>query len=162
AQPPVDLRCVELVVVEGPDRGRRLLVDQRVVRVGTAPGNHLRLADPTVSRVHCELHLSKGGVRILDTGSTNGTFVDSTRVRDAELIAGGTIRVGATVLRVELGDESIQIPISEAYSFGHVIGASVEMRRVYAVLERASQTEATVLIRGETGTGKELVAKAIH
>ncbi|AKU94068.1 two component, sigma54 specific, transcriptional regulator, Fis family [Labilithrix luteola] len=162
AAPPLDLRSVDIVVVEGPDRGRRFVIEERIVRVGTAPGSHLRLADPTVSRVHCELRLNKGGVRILDTGSTNGTFVDGTRVRDAELVAGGTIRVGATVLLVELGEESVHIPISDSCRFGAVIGAGVEMRRVYAVLERAAPTEATVLIRGETGTGKELVAKAIH
>ncbi len=144
------------------DRGLTVAVSDGALKIGTSPGNPMRLTDPTVSRIHCEISPIPGGVRITDDGSTNGTYVDGHRVRDADLGTGSTIRVGATTLRVVVGEEMLQIPLSDRQSFGGVVGASVAMRRVYGVMERAAPSNATVLLQGETGTGKELVARAIH
>jgi DNA-binding NtrC family response regulator len=152
----------EIVVIDGPDGGKRFTLSTEGAKLGTAPGSQMRLNDSTVSRIHCELSLVPGGVRLVDSGSTNGTFLDGHRVRDVDLHAGATVRVGATVLRVSLGEDSITIPLSQRDSFGGVIGRSVEMRHVYALMDRSAATNATVLLRGETGTGKELVARAIH
>ena len=132
------------------------------MKIGTSPGNKLRLTDPTVSRIHCELSPIPGGVRVTDEGSTNGTWVDGHRVRDVDVGSGATVRIGATTLRVQVGDDTLEIPLSNRDSFGGVVGSSVAMRRVYAVMERAAPSTATVLLQGETGTGKELVARAIH
>jgi transcriptional regulator with PAS, ATPase and Fis domain len=162
AEAALHVHTAEIVVLDGPDRGRRHTLAAGTAKIGTAPGNHLRLTDPTVSRIHCELTLVPGGVRIADTGSTNGTFVDGHRVRDADLGGGTSVRIGATTFRVSVGDDSISVPLAARDSFGGVVGASVEMRRVYALMERAAPTNSTVLLQGETGTGKELVARAIH
>jgi len=158
----IEVTSVELSVIDGPDRGRRLRVAEPLVHVGTAPGSQLQLTDPTVSRLHCEVQLGPEGVRIVDSGSTNGTFVDGVRLRDGFLANGASMRVGTTTLRVQFGSEPYRLPLSMRDHFGDVLGGSVEMRRLYAVLERVSPTEATILIQGETGTGKEMVARAIH
>jgi transcriptional regulator with PAS, ATPase and Fis domain len=158
----LDLQGLELTVIDGPDRGKSLGVSDTTARVGTGPGNGLVLSDPTVSRVHCEVRLTREGVAIVDAGSTNGTFVDGVRVRDAFLVSGSVVRLGGTTLRAVVGEETLRLPLSSKDGFGALIGGSVEMRRVYAVLERVSSTEATVLIQGETGTGKEVVARSIH
>jgi len=152
----------EIVVVEGPDRGQRLSLGPLPVRVGTALGSQLRLTDRTVSRLHVQLTPRRDSVRLVDAGSTNGTFVDGIRAHDVELSGGASIRVGATVLRLEMGSEPGHVALSQRTRFGSLLGASVEMRRLYAVLELAAPTHATVLIQGETGTGKELVAREIH
>ncbi len=158
----LDLCSLRIAVIDGPDRGASVVVTQGTTTVGSAASNKLRLKDPTVSRVHCELELRRDGARIVDLESTNGTFVDGVRVRDADVKVGSSIRIGATTLRVSAGDDVVHIPASSRSECGDLVGASIELRRVYAVIERVAPTEATVLIQGATGTGKDLVARAIH
>jgi transcriptional regulator with PAS, ATPase and Fis domain len=153
---------VELCVVEGPDAGKRLRIDKGSARIGTGRGNELVLGDRTVSRVHCEVVVRPEGVALRDSGSTNGTFLEGHRVRDVDLGHGASIRIGQTVLQVEIGGEAAFLPLSERDSFGEVLGKSQAMRHVFALLERAASTDSTVLVLGETGTGKELVAQAVH
>jgi transcriptional regulator with PAS, ATPase and Fis domain len=158
----LSLRQVELLVVDGPDRGKSLQISGGRASVGTALRNDLRLGDPTVSRVHFELTSGRDGGRLVDEGSTNGTFIEDVRVHDVELTAGATLRLGSTSLRLAFGEGTERVPLSPRTTFGGVVGGSVEMRRVYAVLERVAPTDATVLLQGETGTGKDVVARAIH
>ena len=159
--PTAPLLGVDLVVIEGPDRGARTLASG-ITRIGTAASNNLRLTDPTVSRLHCELRLRERSVQITDAGSTNGTFVEGVRVADAELTPGAVVRVGATSIRVEAASAPTRIPLSHRDRFGELLGGSIAMRRVYAVLERLAATDTTALIQGETGTGKELAARGVH
>ncbi len=153
---------IELTVVEGPDRGRHLRLTDEVARIGTAKGACLKLSDPTVSRLHCELTLQADGVRMVDAGSTNGTYVQGHRVRDVDLRPGSLVCLGATTLRIDLSGGASYVELSSRDSFGELRGGSREMRRIYAVLEKAAATDATLLITGETGTGKELAAQAVH
>ncbi len=152
----------ELIVVQGPDTGERFKLTEGVARIGTAPSNDLRLTDPTVSRIHTELRLADNGILVRDAGSTNGTFIDGLRVVEATVGAGATIHIGATTVRVEFGEEPTFTEVSPKDSFGDLLGASIDMRRVFAILERVAESNATVLLQGETGTGKDVAARAIH
>jgi transcriptional regulator with GAF, ATPase, and Fis domain len=163
----IDVPAVELAVASGPDAGKRvhLARDERpstVAHVGVAPGNDLVLTDPTVSRMHCEVQVAESGVRILDAGSTNGTLVDGVRVRDADLRHDSLVGIGQTTIRVIIGPERLAVELSPRDRFGELLGASKAMRKLFAVLERVAPTDATLLIQGETGTGKELVARSVH
>jgi transcriptional regulator with GAF, ATPase, and Fis domain len=153
---------VVLVVVDGPDRGARAEVHGGVARIGTAEGSDLRLTDRTASRVHCELRVKPKGILVKDAGSTNGTLADGIRLIEAEVPAGATLRIGGTSVRVEITDEPAFLEVSTSESFGELVGASVEMRRLYAMLERVASTDTTALVQGETGTGKDVVARSIH
>jgi pSer/pThr/pTyr-binding forkhead associated (FHA) protein len=153
---------VVLVVVDGPDRGTRAEVHGGIARIGTAEGSDLRLSDRTSSRVHCELRVRPKGILVRDAGSTNGTFADGIRLVEAEVPAGTTLRIGGTSVRIEITDEPAFLDVSSRASFGDLVGSSMEMRRLYAMLERIASNDTTALVQGETGTGKDVVARAIH
>ena len=153
---------VELVVTEGASRGKRAAVVAGVAKIGSAPGNDLQLVDPTVSRFHCELRVRGDAIALRDVGSTNGTIVDGVRIRDADVPPGALLHLGQTVVRVEVGDEPAFVDVSDKASFGELVGSSVAMRRLYAILERVAATDTTLLVMGETGTGKEVVARSLH
>ena len=130
--------------------------------LGAHPSNHVVLQDRTVSRFHCEVRAGEDGVRLIDLESKNGTFVDGVRVTSAWLKEGSTLQLGDTTLRFHLIPERAAIPISAHDTFGGLDGKSVAMRTVFAILERVAPTDSTVLLEGETGTGKEATAEAIH
>ena len=120
------------------------------------------LVDPAVSRRHATIAPTKGGFRVVDLGSTNGTFVDGVAIKEVVVPVGTTLRLGGTVVELLPAEEFLDVPPSAATSFGALFGASLPMRRVYSVLERASQSDVPVLLLGESGTGKELAARAVH
>jgi DNA-binding NtrC family response regulator len=154
-----------VAVVDGPNRGPHITLDgsqpSRIL-VGKSPACTLRLDDPEVSRRHAAIDVVDEELCVTDLDSTTGTFVNGARVTGARLRGGEVVAVGATTLRVDrLGDGLAQAP-SNATSFGRVVGASTEMRRLYPLCERLAASDVAVLIEGETGTGKEALAESLH
>jgi DNA-binding NtrC family response regulator len=133
-----------------------------VARIGSRFGNEVVLADETVSRAHLEIAADEHGYRLRDLGSTNGTFVDGYRAADIYLRPGSVIRLGRTEITFEPLTAEADVPATAADRFGPLVGRSIAMRELFATLERAAPTDATILCEGETGTGKELLAEAIH
>jgi transcriptional regulator with GAF, ATPase, and Fis domain len=129
--------------------------------IGKAPTNDLVLSDDTVSRNHCELTRTGEGIHVTDLGSTNGTRIDGTRVQDAVLSPGSVLRVGEVEIAVRPAAQRVEVLPSEAGEFGGVLGRALSMRTIFGVLERIAPTDATVLLEGETGTGKDVFARAI-
>lgn len=156
------LQKVRLTVVEGPDLGSSFEAAQDEIRVGSSDENDLALRDPAVSRRHVSLRLTAEGIRVRDLGSTNGVHLGDMRVHDCVVPGSVDLTLGATKIRVEALGETVEKDISAAIRFGRLVGASATMREVFAVLERVAASELTVLVEGEPGTGKELVADAIH
>jgi len=151
-----------LEVTAGPDKGRSARTLGALLRVGTDAGNDLVLTDPTVSRRHLEVERMAGGTLAKDLGSRNGCFLDGRRVLQAFLEPGDQVTLGNT--RVQLRREG-QATVVEALGgerFGELVGGSEPMRVLFADLRRLSREEGHVLLEGETGTGKELAARAIH
>ncbi len=151
-----------LVVIKGPDKGRALTLDKDELSVGSGAPVDLRLSDAAVSRAHFSLRVTETGVLLTDLESTNGTFVDDRRVRAVYLRPGDRIELGKSCLRLEAARAGVDVPLSDAHQFGALIGQSVAARRLFATLEQLAPTEMTVLLLGETGTGKEVTARALH
>ncbi len=154
-----------LTVVQGPDRGLALTIDATrpsAVLIGHGPACELRLSDRMASRRHLSVDVLESRLHLVDLGSTNGTLVNEVAVSDAYLRGGEVVRIGQTALRVELESEAAIVPLSEASGFGRVVGASREMRRLYPLCERLASVTVPVVIEGETGTGKELLAESLH
>jgi DNA-binding NtrC family response regulator len=165
SQPPVTSPTVTVTVVEGPSAGLRVVFDDlahRQALVGQSPTCDVRLADKTVSRRHLALGLGDLGVVLDDLESTNGTRVAGLRVERAILVGGESIELGSSTLRLEIGAERRPLPAADAASFGAFLGASASARRLYLVLARFAQLEVPLLLQGEAGTGKELLAESIH
>ncbi|MBN2498571.1 MAG: sigma 54-dependent Fis family transcriptional regulator [Deltaproteobacteria bacterium] len=152
----------KLVVVEGPEEGREYLVDRDAVAVGSSPGNDLVIRDETVSRQHFEILVTEEGHIIRDLGSTNGTDVEGCRIREAFLHPGARIGAGEVVLVFQPLRERVEIPLSAHNAFGRMMGRSTKMRALFHLAERVAARDATVLVTGETGTGKGLLAEEIH
>ncbi len=155
-------RKCNLVVLEGPRLGERFALDKKGLKFGKGPDNDVILPDPSISRSHFEIIEDGGGYLIRDLGSTNGTFVEGTQVREGFLRPGQRIKAGVSTLLFELTHERIDIEPGAVDRFGSLVGRSPPMRALFAMLERIAPTDLTVLIIGETGSGKGAVARAIH
>jgi two-component system, NtrC family, response regulator HydG len=153
-----------LTVVQGPDQGSRFSVDgsRPTHLVGHSAVCDMRLSDREASRRHAELELLRSRLRVRDLGSTNGTFVDGLAIVEAFLEGGETLRIGSTLLRVDRSNEKPAGEISVDTSFGRIFGASREMRQLYPLCQKLAASTVPLIIEGETGTGKEVLAEAIH
>ncbi|MBK7862535.1 MAG: sigma 54-dependent Fis family transcriptional regulator [Archangiaceae bacterium] len=150
-----------LEIVAGPETGLAR-VFQGSIRLGSRPMVEVPLSDPKVSGVHCQLTIDGSGITVRDLGSKNGVFMGGFRVRDALVPQGQLVTIGDTQFRVKLIQATVEIPTLATTAYHGIIGRSGAMRALTAQLERLKSSDATVLIEGETGTGKERVADALH
>jgi DNA-binding NtrC family response regulator len=155
------LRRVMLRVTDGPDQGAQIQAARARVTIGRSAVADLVLTDSSISGLHAELLLQPGGVLLRDLRSTNGTQIHGVRIQEAWVEPGMTMVLGKTQVTF-LAEDRVDVPLSGRDHFGALLGQSPAMREVYAVLERVADTEMSVLVGGETGAGKELVARALH
>ena len=154
-------RC-ELTVIDGPDRGRAIATASQRITIGTAEQNELMLTDPSVSRHHVQVEITSAGFKISDLNSTNGTSLGPMRLEHGVATGPVELRLGDTRLRIAPGREEEEIDLAEDDHFGVVLGRSPAMRELFVKLRSAAYKDVTVLLEGETGTGKELIAHSIH
>lgn len=160
-RPELAIQSYLLAMVRGPHVGETWPLKDET-RLGKGPDNDIVIIDATVSRNHLTIMHTPGGYKVRDLGSTNGTFLDNARIVEAYLRPGMELRAGEVGLRLKPTHQGISIEPSGAQSFGCLTGRSAPMRRIFALLEKVAPTDATILITGETGTGKGATARAIH
>lgn len=165
APPKIETATYVLTVVDGPDDGQRFVLDGSApsrILVGTSPACDIRLKDALVSRRHAGIEQKGRRLRLSDMGSTNGTFVNGVEIVEAWLGGSELVLMGETTFRVTKSVDARTAFLTSATSFGNVVGASEEMRKLYPLCERLAQSNVPVIIEGETGTGKEVLAESLH
>ena len=131
--------------------------------MGAHSANDMVLAeDRTASRHHFEIQYTERGYLLVDLNSTNGTFLDGRRIERAYLTAGSQIRAGSSTLSFAPIDEEVTIEPDRDGQLGGMVGQSAKMRQIFGLIKKIAPMDVSVIIQGETGTGKELVARAVH
>jgi DNA-binding NtrC family response regulator len=152
---------LRLCVIEGADRGKEAVIKEGTAVIGTRSDCTLVLTDTAVSRRHASVELLGSRVRVRDLGSKNGTRYMGARIETVEIPVGSTVQVGETGIAL-LPARVAQGALSERTELAGLLGKSVRMRRLFAEVERVGPSDAPVLVLGETGTGKEGIARAVH
>ena len=156
------LQKAKLVVLEGADAGKEVEISKTRCSGGRSIINDLVVGDKAVSGTHFEVQARDDGYRLRDLNSRNGTYVGDLQVREVFLRPGVTFRIGQTKIQFKPTSDVVEIELSKEDRFDRVMGTSPSMREIFASLEKISPSDLTCLITGETGTGKELVARGIH
>jgi transcriptional regulator with GAF, ATPase, and Fis domain len=151
-----------LVLLDTDRAGTVYPLAGELLRIGKAPDNDVVIDHPTVSRNHLVVRRQGDRFLVQDLDSTNGTFLDGAQVREAYLRPGALLEVGDVRLRFSPHVSPVQIDPSTEDRLGDLVGRSVPMRQIFALLQRISSTDSTILLVGETGVGKGAAAKAIH
>jgi DNA-binding NtrC family response regulator len=150
------------LVIKGPDRGESVRLTEQPVSFGSSPSCDLVLTDKTVSRKHLHAELHGDEVVMVDSGSTNGTFIQGSRFEKIVIGFGAEVKLGRTVIKFLPDEEVVEPEPLDQASLGTIVGADTKMRQLFKLMTDVAATTATVLIEGETGTGKELIAEEIH
>ena len=145
-----------------PDSKQEWNFDREEVTIGAMDDNDVVIPENTVSRYHCRIIQDDSGYVLVDQQSTNGTFINGVRIREGYLRPGCTVEVGQSKLLFNAHEEKVEIEPSSGDRCGDLIGKNDRMREIYAIVEKIAPTATTVVIEGETGTGKEVVAQSIH
>jgi transcriptional regulator with GAF, ATPase, and Fis domain len=158
-QPPA--RARPKLSWSGADGAHVVVIDRSVV-CGSAKEASLVVDDRTVSRLHAELSVEGDGLWVRDLGSRNGTYINGIKIVHARAPNGSAVRFGAVEVQVAyLAPEQPKDLWPEA-SFGPLYGRTAIMREVFSLIATYARTTSSVIVSGETGTGKELVARALH
>jgi len=156
------LNKVRITTTERDGEYREYIFDQDTITVGSAPDCDVVLNDSRISHNHCRIVKESDGYVLVDQGSKNGTLLNGVRIKEAFLETGNKIRIGISSLEFEVFGETFEITPSYRSNLGELIGRSIKMRKIFAILEKIAPTSTTVIVQGETGTGKEVVARTIH
>jgi transcriptional regulator with AAA-type ATPase domain len=140
----------------------RVLEEGHSVVVGSGPAAQMRIVDRSVSATHCALRVEKGRLLVHDLGSKNGVFVGGARVEQADLEPGASFVVGRVVLTCRPGSLRAASEDLVAAPLPGFAGSSLAVRRVTQEVRRVANVKGPVLLRGETGTGKDVLARAMH
>jgi two-component system response regulator GlrR len=151
-----------IAVVRGPDTGQSVVAAGKTVVLGTAEDCDLKLSDDTVSRRHCEIELAETGFRVRDLGSTNGVRSGGMRLFDMLGTGPLELSLGETVVSITPLEQTEDRERTIENRFFDLLGGSRKMRELFARLELLANSNLSVLIEGETGTGKDVVAESLH
>jgi transcriptional regulator with PAS, ATPase and Fis domain len=149
-----------LVVAPGTSDERRIEIGSTPLTIGSDADARVCVNDAHVSRRHAEVARVDATVVVRDLESRNGTYVDGIAVKEAILHDRAVIRIGATTIVFETQAQAIGT--TGPKRMGDAIGSSPEMQQVFEVLERLAPSDLTITLLGETGVGKDVLARGVH
>lgn len=179
----------QLIALAGPLQGQGFHLEGRGWTIGRHASNRLVVRQISISRHHCRLELADDHYRLRDLDSSHGTFVNSRAIHECQLESGDVITLGEsqflffTEAAPEAGQAGPDVaggsqvrPIEEASTAlslrpeevaparagEDLLGDSAQMRKLRSLIARIARVDSTVLIGGESGSGKELVARLLH
>lgn len=167
-------RAFRLEVLEGPDQGLSSESSRSPTIVGSSEASDLRLRDPAVSRFHLRIEHDPRGFRVSDLGSTNGTRLTALggrrlaqlshplAIEQILIDSAARLRLGSSDLLLRPLAYETEVELAQQDRVGELVGCSPAMLELFARLPVVAQSEATVLLVGETGTGKGMVARELH
>jgi DNA-binding NtrC family response regulator len=157
-------RVPDLTLVATAARGaaRSVALGLSPVVVGTSQECDLVVEDSSVSRRHCSFALTEGGVVVRDLGSKNGTRIDAVEIREGWITSASVVRIGDVSIRLSVGAGPVDVALFAGARFGAALGGSIVMRALFERLEQVAVLPETLLLVGPSGTGKELLARAVH
>ncbi len=151
------------LAIKGPDRGESVeLREGSQIFFGSSPDCDMSLSDKAVSRRHLLAALENNQVVLKDQGSTNGTYIQGSRFKEITIGYGAEVKLGRTVIKYLPNEETVEPEPSQEHRLGSLIGSDTKVRQLFKLMQDVATTDATCLIEGETGTGKELIAEEIH
>jgi transcriptional regulator with GAF, ATPase, and Fis domain len=151
-----------LVLINTDGAGKSFPITDTTLKIGKSPDNDVVIDSPTVSRNHLVIRRQGDRFLVEDLQSTNGSFIDGAQIREAYLKPGQLLELGDVQLRFQSTLTPVKIAPSVEDRLGELVGKSVPMRQIFALLKRISSTDSTLLLVGETGSGKGAAAKVIH
>ncbi len=157
----IHLRKCRIVTLEVTDR-REWTFEHGLISIGSSDDNNLMIQGESIAAHHAQIIQEDDAYVIRDLGSSTGTYVNQVRIKEAYLNPGCQMRFGSEEFIFQPLDEDVAVVPSNEEKFGDIIGGNVKMREIYGILEKIAPTNATVVIEGETGTGKEVVAHTLH
>ena len=152
----------ELHVTSGNEAGTTVRIDSPSFTIGSGSTATLRLTDKGISREHVRIATLPTGILIQDAGSKNGTWIGTMRIDRVTVSSSVTLKVGDATLEVRIDAKPSALTISEDTRFGDALGFSPAIRAVFAYLLRAASSDVSILLEGENGVGKEVLANAVH
>jgi DNA-binding NtrC family response regulator len=158
----VQFEAIELRVIAGADNGLEISLGLPNLRIGAAPDNDVVLTDRAVSRRHAEIRMTPNGLLLRDLGSTNGTFINDVRITEAYIPSDAECRLGYSTLLIRQCTEERKVAVPRQDHLGELVGSSERMRELYGLIRAVAPTPTTVHLHGESGSGKELVARTLH
>ena len=150
-------------VLDAPANPPVFRLSRGVCRIGSGAGCNIIVNEPTVSRAHVEFALHPQGVQAEDLESRNGTFYLGQRVQKMVLSLGARIQMGRVSVVIDADTDQLEhTPEYRGDSYRNALGAAASMRRLFALLARLEASLTPVLLEGESGVGKEVIARALH
>lgn len=151
-----------LLLTTGPCAGERFHLAQGTTMIIGAAGADWNIDDKTVSRQHVQVTWQGQSLRVQDMGSKNGSYYGRAQFSQIALRLGDEFAIGATTIKLLPDENPVVQPPPTTGGSGRMIGSTDPMRRLYGMIDKVAPSDAPVVLEGETGVGKELVARELH